>query len=64
VPGTRLQVTLDWPWLLGGVTPIQLAGDCVVVRSNESSFAAQLLSHQFRTRGRNVQPLDAFAASA
>ena len=59
--GTRLQVTLEWPWLLDGVTPIQLTGECLVVRSNGSSFAALLLRHQFRTRRRNAEPSAAVA---
>ncbi|HYL36180.1 MAG TPA: PilZ domain-containing protein [Bryobacteraceae bacterium] len=50
--GTWLEVAMDWPSLLDGVIPIQLAAQCVVVRSNASSFAVLLSRHQFRTRSR------------
>lgn len=50
--GARLELTLDWPWLLDGVTPLQLVAESLVVRSNESAFAVAFERHQFRTRRR------------
>jgi hypothetical protein len=59
--GTWLDVTLEWPWLLDGVTPLQLAARCMVVRSNASGFAVLLASHQFRTRRRSREPISPIA---
>ena len=48
--GTRLQVTLEWPLLLHGMTPLQLIAACQVVRCQDLTFAARLERYQFRTR--------------
>ncbi len=53
--GLRLQLTLDWPWLLDNAIPIRLVAESRVVRSNESCFAVELESYQFRTGKRQSQ---------
>jgi hypothetical protein len=50
--GLRLQVTLDWPFLLHGSTPLQLIVSCRVTRSHGDVFAARLEQYQFRTKKR------------
>ena len=50
--GTVLRMCVDWPFLLNGITPIQLVAEGRVVRTYESGFAAVLERHQFRTTKR------------
>ncbi len=47
--GTRLEVILYWPWLLDGVTHLQLVAIGKVIRHGESSFALAFSKHEFRT---------------
>jgi hypothetical protein len=51
-PGTRVEVRLDWPALLGGVTPLRLVAEGVVVRSTPQGFALRYKHHKFLTRKR------------
>jgi len=50
--GARLQLTLDWPFLLHGTTPLQLIASCRVTRCQAEQFAVQLYQYQFRTKKR------------
>ena len=50
--GARLQLTVDWPFLLHGITPLQLIVSCRVTRSMPEEFAVKLDQYQFRTRKR------------
>jgi hypothetical protein len=50
--GSRLQVTVDWPTLLHGTTPLQLIVSCRVTRSLPEEFAVELDQYQFRTKKR------------
>jgi PilZ domain len=50
--GTRLQVTVDWPLLLHGTTPLQLIVSCHVTRCHPEVFAVKLEQYQFRTKKR------------
>jgi hypothetical protein len=50
--GSRLQLTVDWPFLLHGITPLQLIVSCRVTRSFGEEFAVKLDQYQFRTRKR------------
>jgi hypothetical protein len=50
--GSRLQMTLDWPFLLHGVTPLQLVVSCRVTRCLEEEFAVKLDQYQFKTKKR------------
>jgi hypothetical protein len=52
VVGTLMKVTLEWPSLLDGITPLQLVTVGRVARSGESSFALTFEHYQFRTMGR------------
>jgi hypothetical protein len=52
VVGTLMKVTLEWPSLLDGTTPLQLVTVGRVARSGESSFALTFEHYQFRTMGR------------
>jgi hypothetical protein len=63
--GIRLQVTLEWPLLLHGMTPLQLIGAGQVVRSQPALFALRLERYQFRTRKREAsEPRAALADSS
>ena len=50
--GTALKVTLEWPTLLNGVTPLQLVTFGKVSRSDDFGFAFELDTYQFRTTRR------------
>jgi hypothetical protein len=50
--GTQLQLTLDWPFLLHGVTPLQLIVSCRVTRCQSEEFAVRLDQYLFRTKKR------------
>ena len=50
--GVRLQITIEWPLLLQGITPLQLRAACQVVRCQGELFAVRLERYQFRTRKR------------
>jgi hypothetical protein len=53
--GTSLKVTLEWPTLLNGVTPLQLVTFGKVARSDDHGFALELDSYQFRTTRRKAE---------
>jgi hypothetical protein len=48
--GNLLQVSLEWPLLLDGTTPLQLIAVCRVIRCQPAGFAVRLQRYQFRTR--------------
>jgi hypothetical protein len=50
--GMRIEVRVDWPALLGGVTPLRLVAEGVVVRSTAGGFALRYKAHKFLTRKR------------
>ncbi len=50
--GARLQLTVEWPSLLHGITPLQLIVSCRVTRAMPEEFAVELDQYQFRTRKR------------
>jgi hypothetical protein len=52
-----MQLTIEWPSLLNGATPLQLVTFGKVVRSSQGGFAVAVESYQFRTMKRNLQPL-------
>jgi hypothetical protein len=54
--GTVLKVTVEWPSLLDGATPLQLVTVGRVARSGESSFAMTFEHYQFRTMPRRNKP--------
>lgn len=62
--GTVLKVTLEWPSLLDGTTPLQLVTVGRVARSDEASFAMTFEQYQFRTMRRRNNALAAFEAAA
>ena len=51
---TRMEVDIEWPFLLDGRVPLQLIAVGRVVRSAAFSFAVVLDRHQFRTMRRPV----------
>ncbi len=53
--GARLQLIVDWPSLLHGITPLQLIVSCRVTRCLPEEFAVELDQYQFRTR-KSSQP--------
>jgi hypothetical protein len=52
--GSRLRVSLEWPTLLHGTTPLQLIAVCRVIRCQPSVFAVRLERYQFRTRKADI----------
>lgn len=50
--GSRLQLTVDWPFLLHGVTPLQLIVSGRVTRHQDEEFAVKVDEYQFKTRKR------------
>ena len=50
--GARLQLMVDWPFLLHGITPLQLIVSCRVTRCLPQEFAVKLDQYLFRTRKR------------
>jgi len=50
--GARLQLTVDWPFLLHGITPLQLIVSCRVTRCRAEEFAVKLDQYQFKTKKR------------
>ena len=50
--GERLQLTVDWPFLLHGVTPLQLIVACRVTRCRAEEFAVKLDQYEFKTKKR------------
>jgi PilZ domain len=56
--GIRLQVMVEWPWLLDQSTPLQLVAESRVVRTGNTEFAVELLRYQFRTTGKQALPVD------
>ena len=50
--GARLQLTVDWPSLLHGITPLQLIVSCRVTRCMPEEFAVELDQYQFKTKKR------------
>ena len=48
--GNHLLVSLEWPSMLDGTTPLQLIAGCRVIRCQSEVFAVRLERYQFRTR--------------
>ena len=49
--GTRMELSVEWPVLLDGRVPLQLAAVGRVVRSEIVRFAVELEQYHFRTAG-------------
>ena len=55
--GLDVELSVDWPFQLGGVCPLQVKIVGKVLRSGESGTAIQIRHYEFRTRGiRPVSP--------
>jgi hypothetical protein len=52
--GARLQLAVDWPFLLHGTTPLQLVVSCRVTRCQPEEFAVSLDQYLFRTKKRDL----------
>jgi hypothetical protein len=50
--GSRLEVSVDWPIMLDGTSPLQVVVRGRVVRSERFRFAVSFQGHQFRTMKR------------
>jgi hypothetical protein len=48
--GSRLEISLDWPVLLHGQTPLQLVAPCRVIRCHRAALAVSMERYQLRTR--------------
>ena len=49
--GTRIELSVEWPVLLDGRVPLQLAAVGTVIRSEVVRFAVELEQYYFRTAG-------------
>jgi hypothetical protein len=56
--GARMELNIEWPFLLNGQVPLQLVLLGRVVRCETSSFAVELGRYHFRTARRTVIPID------
>ena len=54
IVGARVDLSIEWPSLLNGTTPLQLCAVGRVVRQKASGFAASFERYQFRTAGNSV----------
>ena len=52
--GARLRVTMEWPTLLDGITPLQLVTTGKVIRHRNSNLAIAFDWYQFRTMKRGA----------
>ncbi len=50
--GAKLQLMVDWPFLLHGSTPLQLVASCRVTRCQPEEFAVRLEQYLFHTKKR------------
>jgi PilZ domain-containing protein len=62
--GARLRVTIEWPSLLNGTTPLQLVTVGRVVRQDNCNFAVVFEHYQFKTMSRNPLVMSAALTSA
>ncbi len=64
--GARLKITIEWPTLLDGITPLQLVTTARVVRHRASNFGVAFDWYQFRTmkRGASFARAEPFTATA
>lgn len=62
--GSRIKITMEWPSLLNGITPLQLVTTGKVVRSRDLNVGVAFDWYQFRTMRRNSEQLPALAAKA
>ncbi len=64
--GARLKITIEWPSLLDGITPLQLVTTGRVVRHRESNFGVAFDWYQFRTmkRGTSITLAQPFSETA
>jgi len=62
-PGTRIDLSIEWPFLLEGRIPLHLVTSGKVVRSGTSGFAVVLAGYQFRTKRKTVVAIDASRAN-
>ena len=62
-PGTRIELSIEWPFLLEGRIPLHLVTSGKVVRSGTSGFAVVLAGYQFRTKRKTVVAIDASRAN-
>ena len=53
--GARLQIIVDWPALLHGITPLQLIAVCTVTRRLPAEFAVEFDQYQFKTKKREFR---------
>src|SRR5262249_28165991 len=61
--GSRLKVTIEWPSLLNGTTPLQLVTVGRVVRQGNTSFAVAFEQYQFRTTSKRLMAISAAIGS-
>lgn len=62
--GTRVDIAMEWPFLLNGATPLQLTARGTVVRCQARLLAVQLENVQFRTLKRRPEQIVVAAANA
>ena len=61
--GKRMELSIEWPFLLHGQVPLRFVTVGEVVRCDASSFAATLIrQYQFRTAKTKVTSIDALGS--
>ena len=53
--GALMELSIEWPFLLDGRTPIQLIARCRVLRRGAYHFAAKFERHEFHTMKTSIQ---------
>jgi hypothetical protein len=50
----RVELAMEWPFLLEGVCALKLVMRGQIVRSDTTGIAVQIMQHEFRTAGRTA----------
>jgi hypothetical protein len=53
--GALMELSIEWPFLLDGRTPIQLIARCRVLRRGAHHFAAKFERYEFHTMKTSIQ---------
>ncbi|HLG98713.1 MAG TPA: PilZ domain-containing protein [Bryobacteraceae bacterium] len=62
--GARVKITMEWPTLLNGITPLQLVTTGKVVRSQDLNVGVEFDWYQFRTMKRTTGAVPSLSAAA
>ena len=54
IPGTKLEVALEWPFPLNGTCPLKMCISGRVLWNDKRRTAIKILRYEFRTRRQNI----------